>query len=584
MKSFNTQFATQRLRSLNEEVKFNIEDSDLYTAIMDTYMSDTPMPIRDEGDYLVTDDATYQNLQNIAAGLNKEDALVKVDDIEEESATGAGANFVPGTGEQYTTPKAFKKTIDEETSDQFIVNKVWDFLESRPFYNKEYMPKFSTAEEIYNEFGPKELKMYSDFDWKGNTEPIHPREKAALHRIGIMDKKSIQEKDVEPKLAAGKAKVYMKDKWGWKDAPSIPNRPSKGGFIYKQLYEGEINENVNIPQNIVNFAKKKGISSELNMIANWVEEAGKTIVGGTAIGKNYSTLILDLTHQGSEIYYNMDNESIEVNGQPVETYEEFLKALTTEWPTEVPSRYREYIFKLVKVMPDGAKYDVIDVETGKKELGGRIYGSVESLKYAADDLVKPQGGTQSTQLEEGIDTTYESLVKILETLHSFSDKIEFSTQEVNGYYNIVYDDPEQITKDSLKALRSREFWNTEFVPSVAIFDNNRVNIHFEKPAQEILNIKDFNNSNWTPKKLKQSVNENYSRFKKETKTRTNEQQLHAAMRLAERKIHEANRVLEYTAQLRGELNETRVNKNTQHLMEKITKGIAAAYGKMKKLK
>lgn len=46
-----------------------------------------------------------------------------------------------------------------------------------------------------------------------------------------------KEKDVEPKLAAGKAKVYMKDKWGWKDAPSIPNRPSKGGFIYKQLFE-----------------------------------------------------------------------------------------------------------------------------------------------------------------------------------------------------------------------------------------------------------------------------------------------------------------------------------------------------------
>jgi hypothetical protein len=44
-------------------------------------------------------------------------------------------------------------------------------------------------------------------------------------------------KDVEPKLAAGKAKIYMKDKWGWKDAPSIPNRPSKGGFIYKQLFE-----------------------------------------------------------------------------------------------------------------------------------------------------------------------------------------------------------------------------------------------------------------------------------------------------------------------------------------------------------
>jgi hypothetical protein len=299
------------------EVKFTIDDSDLYSAVMDRYMrgaSVQDMLIKDEGDYLETDEETFQGIQAIAMDLDKVDALIRLDGIEEMSATGAGANFVPGTGEQLATPKAFKKT-DEQ-------------------------------------------------------------------------------KDVEPKLAAGKAKVYAKEKWGWKEAPSIPNRPSKGGFVYKQLFEA--------------------LSKEAN---------------------------------------------------------------ETEWPSEIPSRYGEYIFKLINVMPDGAKYDVIDAETGKKEPGGRAYRSVETLKNAAADLVKPKGGTQSTQLEE-----------------------------------------------------------------------------------------------------------NYSRFKKETKTRTNEQQLHAAMRLAEKKIHEANRILEYTAQLRGELNETKVNKNTQKLMEKITRGIAEAYGKMKKMK
>lgn len=85
-------------------------------------------------------------------------------------------------------------------------------------------------------------------------------------------------------------------------------------------------------------------------------------------------------------------------------------------------------------------------------------------------------------------------------------------------------------------------------------------------------------------KRAEKLNENYSRFKKETRTRTNEQQLHVAMRLAEKKIHEANRILEYTSKLRTELTETRVNKNTQKLMERITRGIAEAYGKMKKLK
>jgi hypothetical protein len=81
--------------------------------------------------------------------------------LSEESATGGGvsngATFTPGTGEQYSTTKAFKKK-----------NEV---------------------------------------------------------------------KDKEPKLAAGKAEVYPQKKWGWKAAPSIPNRPSKGGFQYKQMFE-----------------------------------------------------------------------------------------------------------------------------------------------------------------------------------------------------------------------------------------------------------------------------------------------------------------------------------------------------------
>jgi len=86
------------------------------------------------------------------------------------------------------------------------------------------------------------------------------------------------------------------------------------------------------------------------------------------------------------------------------------------------------------------------------------------------------------------------------------------------------------------------------------------------------------------KQLYEELNENYSQFRNETKTRTKEQQFHTAVRLAEKKILEANRILEYTAQLKGELNEVRVGKHTQKLMERITKGIAEAYGKMKKLK
>ena len=44
-------------------------------------------------------------------------------------------------------------------------------------------------------------------------------------------------KDKEPKLAAGKIKQnYAVDKFGFTPAPSIPNRPSTGGFQYKDLW------------------------------------------------------------------------------------------------------------------------------------------------------------------------------------------------------------------------------------------------------------------------------------------------------------------------------------------------------------
>jgi hypothetical protein len=52
-----------------------------------------------------------------------------------------------------------------------------------------------------------------------------------------------ESKDKEPKLAAGKIKKdYAVTHFGFKEAPSIPNRPSKGGFEYKNLWEEGLNE------------------------------------------------------------------------------------------------------------------------------------------------------------------------------------------------------------------------------------------------------------------------------------------------------------------------------------------------------
>jgi hypothetical protein len=80
-----------------------------------------------------------------------------------------------------------------------------------------------------------------------------------------------------------------------------------------------------VPSNIKEFAKRKGVSRLVNTVAGWAEKVGKRIVGGTAIGKNYNTLILDMTYQGSQIYINCEEETVELYGEPVYSFQDFKR-------------------------------------------------------------------------------------------------------------------------------------------------------------------------------------------------------------------------------------------------------------------
>ena len=67
-----------------------------------------------------------------------------------------------------------------------------------------------------------------------------------------------------------------------------------------------------IPNNIKEFAQGKNVLPLVKKVASWVEKSGKKITGGTAVGKNYNTLVLDMKYQGSEIYINLDTNEVEL--------------------------------------------------------------------------------------------------------------------------------------------------------------------------------------------------------------------------------------------------------------------------------
>ena len=101
--------------------------------------------------------------------------------------------------------------------------------------------------------------------------------------------------------------------------------------LYRDFFGFKLHEAAHVPYNIMDFAKNKGSYAValVKKAATWAEKSGKRISGGTAIGKNYSTIILDMKHQGAEIYINLDNETIELYGEEVYDAKSFAQVFKT---------------------------------------------------------------------------------------------------------------------------------------------------------------------------------------------------------------------------------------------------------------
>jgi hypothetical protein len=106
-----------------------------------------------------------------------------------------------------------------------------------------------------------------------------------------------------------------------------------------ELEEEELTE-ANVPSNIADFAKRKGVSSLVRKVAGWAEKVGARIAGGTAVGKNYSTLVLDLDYkQRGEIRINTDMETVTLYNKPVTSFPEFKRAYEANKPVDEASDY-----------------------------------------------------------------------------------------------------------------------------------------------------------------------------------------------------------------------------------------------------
>lgn len=322
-REFNQQFATLRLREpiIEGRVMFTIDDEHVDQLFTNNFEADVDY-IHDGPDvYYVTDQNDLEKFVDYIESKGLDGDAIQIQQyFKEESSVTGGESYAASLNAPSKKQNPFKEdTIKEDPC--------WSGYEQIGMKDKDgrQVPNCVPMKEGESQIEIDDrVKVVYGNEFYGETGTIvdirrgfvviemdRDGEEYSMH---ISDVEKIED-DIDEDVLSGYEKQI-----GFKPG----HTPDKGGFQYKDLWN--VNE-AYIPSNIEEFAKRKYVLPLVKKIANWAEKAGMGIRGGTAIGKNYNTLILDLTYQGGEIRIDCEYKTITVNGEDVDDYDSFVSAV-----------------------------------------------------------------------------------------------------------------------------------------------------------------------------------------------------------------------------------------------------------------
>lgn len=300
----------------------------------------------------------------------------------------------------------------------------------------------------------------------------------------------------------------------WKDAPSIPNRPSKGGFIYKQLFE------------------------ELSKAVNEVN--GKMHIGTD-------------TKTDSDIYFEPKTGAFYINViDPAGNRWNKLQVNTID---DVLAKFPSW--KWTKV--------------GKAEFSDNLDEDSVNEPLEIDDVVKVVYGNQF----------YGKIGKIMDIRGGFVI-VGFMYDEDGEYLDwdeSLEDDREIDVEEYSMHSSDVEKIDGEDGP---VSDYGR----YRKDPESY--EKDYQEKGTSDYFQRRSLDENYSKFKNETKTRGKSDQFHQAVRQVKKKVLEINKMYEYVSRLKGELSEgeegLKYKMHTEKALYQIKEMVSELNKKIKRFK
>jgi hypothetical protein len=154
--------------------------------------------------------------------------------------------------------------------------------------------------------------------------------------------------------------------------------------------------------------------------------------------------------------------------------------------------------------------------------------------------------------------------------------------------------PEEVLSrhKDMKFIKQKSFSDKATYQIIDLEDNNKSK--GTMTFSSVNNLKDFADDYIKPQGGtisthlgENNINENYSKFRNETKTRSKSEHYHKAILEVKKRTNELNKLLEYAIRLKQELNqvdEIKSSRHTLNALDKVTENIKEVYIKAKKLK
>ena len=228
-----------------------------------------------------------------------------------------------------------------------------------------------------------------------------------------------------------------------------------------------------VPSNIKEFAKRKGVSRLVNTVAGWAEKVGARITGGTAIGKYYDTLILDMGYQTADIYINCEKETVELYGEPVRSFSEFKNVFMEEESRKQAEHDEETLNReqgLEEGMSDQEYADAKEAERLNKHPEKKTIKKVQAMMTKEKSLKEDWGGSDQAAMNQSI---HRDLGKPTTMPSPFDAKLRAAAEDAVDFYWEDWDEY-QTDRDGLidNAVRSylRGMFRDTFNQMVRMFE------------------------------------------------------------------------------------------------------------------